>query len=249
MDTFKNLNEKLTFILENTDANTLKKILNGFNEVSNTHKITRLSTESSQREAQEQIVNFLLTLSSIRMYPKKFQYSADGIIFLIYMGHIYTGLGMFEKSVAFYKEALIQHRLITNSHLLIAELFQKIGRFYEIETEYDEALIYYEEALSIRKRLSYVKNNLLVAESYNTLAVVYCSMEEYAVAKRYIDKAVRIREKILSPNHQLLLNSYYNQKFLTKACEPKIDYLSFGLKFLQEGLGIFFRGMINKKKF
>jgi tetratricopeptide (TPR) repeat protein len=81
--------------------------------------------------------------------------------------------------------------------------------FYSDVKDYEQALIFYFDALNLRKTILGTQH-LDVAHTYNNIGYVLSLIEEYKCALEYLQNAITIREPVLKPPHAELVRSYTN---------------------------------------
>ena len=73
--------------------------------------------------------------------------------------------------------------------------------FYKYMKNFDEALKYYQEALSIRKKV-FSEESVDVAMTYNNMGALYYGWDKNLLALDYFKKAVDILIPIVGPDHR-----------------------------------------------
>ena len=88
-----------------------------------------------------------------------------------------------------------------NGSLIASELFEKVGQYYENETqEYNKALKYTETALDIKRKLIN-KIDPSLAKSFERNAQIHKKIGNDKQSLEYNKKALEMREKLYSGNH------------------------------------------------
>ncbi|MCD4706409.1 MAG: tetratricopeptide repeat protein [Candidatus Sabulitectum sp.] len=89
------------------------------------------------------------------------------------------------------------------------EYCTKTGEYFQESVRYDEALSYYQKALSIcRDTLG--EKHIFTSTAYNKIGWVYSEKAEYDTALDYDGKALAIREELLGEKHPDTAESYNN---------------------------------------
>lgn len=92
----------------------------------------------------------------------------------------------------------INKKLISEAH---AQLFINVGLLYAQKlNNYTEALVYYQKAVDIQKRILPF-NHPLIAETLSKMGVAYRHKGEYGEALTYHQKALEIKKLSLPPTH------------------------------------------------
>ena len=101
---------------------------------------------------------------------------------------------------------------LTSQSLNEAELASynhQLGVIKDGQGEYNEALVFYETSLEIKKK-TLPANHPNLATSYNNIGNVYDRMGEYSKALSSYETALHMRKKTLPANHPNLATSYNN---------------------------------------
>ena len=97
-----------------------------------------------------------------------------------------------------------------NGSLIASELFEKVGQYYENETqEYNKALKYTETALDIKRKLIH-KIDPSLAKSFERNAQIQKKLGNDKQSLEYNEKALEMREKLYSGNHPDIAKSLNN---------------------------------------
>ena len=114
------------------------------------------------------------------------------------LGNYYGQLGLYQKKLRrlLSLEAQIEHIKKENRGLLLNNL----GAAYDSLGEYQKAIDYYEQALSMDKEY-YGERNPKVATRLNNLGLAYDSLGEYQKAIEYYKQACNMLMKFLPANH------------------------------------------------
>lgn len=107
------------------------------------------------------------------------------------MGITYKNKGEPGKSVHYYKKAIKIEEEIGSDNLSASLL--NLGTTYEILGDFDEAIFYLKEALSIAIKN---KNDQRTAYSLNNLGIVYQNQGNYPLALKHYNESLYIDEKI-----------------------------------------------------
>ena len=140
------------------------------------------------------------------------EYSAKTAALYEEMANLYSLLGFREKEVAYYlKSITIKQQLKKVNLYLFANTYYKLGSLAEDERDYDQAQIYFEQALSTRlgnvnqpieeddgmflgmqkTRVKYLKlNHVDTIATYKKLGAIHRLKQQNAVAKGYYEKAL-----------------------------------------------------------
>ncbi|MCL2532461.1 MAG: tetratricopeptide repeat protein [Oscillospiraceae bacterium] len=127
---------------------------------------------------------------------------------LVDAGNKHVELAEYEAAIGCYKEAwaiFLKEPEKNQAH--IAGMLNNIAVVYKDQGNFDEALEYYQKALSIFETLG--KNRLVTAMTYNNTAVVYENQGKLDEALDYYKKALPIFEA-LGKNHPLTAGIYNN---------------------------------------
>ncbi|CAF0960380.1 unnamed protein product [Adineta steineri] len=121
------------------------------------------------------------------------------------LGSLLITMGQSNKAQEVYEVLLHQ----TTNESGKAPFHHQLGRIKRNQGEYQEALFYYEKALTIRQQLL-PPNHPDLGMSYNNIGSVYDSMGDYPKALSYYERALEIRQQSLPYNHPDLGASYNN---------------------------------------
>ncbi|CAF1472093.1 unnamed protein product [Adineta steineri] len=121
------------------------------------------------------------------------------------LGSLLIKMGQFTNAQEAYEVLLHQ----TTNETDKAPIYYQLGRIKLSQGEYQEALSYYEKALTIRQQ-SLPSNHPNLGTSYNNIGSVYDRMGDYSKALSYYEKALEIRQQSLSSNHPDLASSFHN---------------------------------------
>ncbi|CAF0794620.1 unnamed protein product [Adineta steineri] len=119
------------------------------------------------------------------------------------LGDLLLKIGEFDKAEELYNVLLEQ----TSDEWDKALYYNQLGRVHQTQSNYENAIWYYEKALEIRQK-TLPSNDPFLATSYNNIGLVYCDIGEYSKALSYYEKALEIRQKTLPSNHLDLAQSY-----------------------------------------
>ncbi len=90
-----------------------------------------------------------------------------------------------------------------------ANTYDNFGLYYEENSNFPQALIYYQKALDIRQKKLNDKD-LSVAKSYNNIALIYYKTGEYKKSILCQEKALEIKINVLGKKHHKLGVQYNN---------------------------------------
>ncbi|CAF4091610.1 unnamed protein product [Adineta steineri] len=121
------------------------------------------------------------------------------------LGLLLIKMGHFNKAQEVY-EVLLHQATDENDK---ANIYHQLGCIKDSQGEYREALVSYENALTIRQQ-SLPSSHPDLADSYNNIGTVHNSMGDYPKALSYYEKALEIRQQSLPFNHPHLASSYNN---------------------------------------
>ncbi|CAF1481444.1 unnamed protein product [Adineta steineri] len=121
------------------------------------------------------------------------------------LGLLLIKMGHFNKAQEVY-EVLLHQATDENDK---ANIYHQLGCIKDNQGEYQEALVSYENALTIRQQ-SLPSNHPHLASSYNNIGLVYRNMGDYSKALSYHDNAHEIWQQSLPSNHPHLAISYNN---------------------------------------
>ena len=127
---------------------------------------------------------------------------------------VYNGIGRTQISVGEYDLALESMRKAldifegtTDSRL--GDTYNNIGVVYHYKADYQQALVYYDEALKNREKVL-GRMHKKVAESYGNIGLVYATLGDYQFALEHYQQGLYILEEILEPGH-LSFSHIYNK--------------------------------------
>ncbi len=116
----------------------------------------------------------------------------------------------FEESLKnSHKATNISDIYFTNDIPEKAVTYDNFGLYYEENSNFSQALIYYQKALDIRQKILGDKD-LSVAKSYSNVAVVYYKIGEYEKSVSLQEKALEIKINELGEKHHKLGVQYNN---------------------------------------
>ncbi|CAF4300478.1 unnamed protein product [Adineta steineri] len=121
------------------------------------------------------------------------------------LGSILRKMGQFKKAEDIYQLLLDQ----TNDDEDKEPIHGQLGSVKYTQGKYEEALTFYEKALTI-KQSSLPPNHIDLAPSYNNIGLVHDKMGNYPKALSFHDKVLEIRQQSLRPSHPHLAMSYNN---------------------------------------
>lgn len=154
---------------------------------------------------------------------------------LIKIGNNYRLLGRYEKAIGYADSAVTISILHLNFlHPAVAAGYSLIGWVWKDQAIYDEALIYYEKALSIKKEI-YEEQDIKVAISYYNMGLIYLELGETDKALACAFKSLAIQKQTFDPNHQNIANIYL---IIGNACNIKQDYDN-AMEHYQKALSIY----------
>lgn len=187
-------NEKL----KENDNNGYQLVLETFN----TNKAA-----NTQEDIAE--VNYLLAWNSaacfhfptaIKQINDALKYKSSDLRYLLLKARIFNCYGAEPDSVIIAYQAILSR---TKNDTLISESYNKIGNAFQLKEEYDSALNYLLNELSIRKKI--LKNDRYIAISYNNIATAYAGKSDYANMAYYFKLAIDNIKNIDEPGHALYI--------------------------------------------
>lgn len=132
--------------------------------------------------------------------------NTDKIASCLYnIGSAYNKIGDFEKSISFFKQALVIYKQL-NRITRISSCVFNLGILHENLNEYEHAIQFYNQALEIDIEL---QDSMGIATSYSNIGNVYESWANYTKAIDFYNKAEHIFEKL---NSREGLSYCYNNK-------------------------------------
>ncbi|CAF1428833.1 unnamed protein product [Adineta ricciae] len=121
------------------------------------------------------------------------------------LSQLLTKLRQNEKAAEIYEMLLDQ----TTKESEKAPVYHQLGLIKDNQGEYEEAIRWYEQSLTIYEKTLSPQDPVLVA-SYNNIGNVYKNVGDYPKAFSYYEKALAISQQSLSPNHSHLASTYNN---------------------------------------
>ena len=101
---------------------------------------------------------------------------------------LYGNKNDFAKAMEYAKHAMNIAERIGEQHSIYAITLNNIGACYKEQDNNEEALLCYERALAILKKL-YGERNTHVGMTYYNIGMAYCNLCDYSIALSYIEKA------------------------------------------------------------
>ncbi|MFC1734049.1 CHAT domain-containing protein, partial [candidate division KSB1 bacterium] len=115
--------------------------------------------------------------------------------------------------------------------LAVADNYIEIGRILRENSEFDNALQFFNKALQLRKKIL-GEQNPLVAENYNEISIAFDEKREYENALKYENFALKIKKESYGNKHYEVSKSYNN---MGQIYLHNHDYKN-ALQFFQEAL-------------
>jgi tetratricopeptide (TPR) repeat protein len=154
-----------------------------------------------------------------------------------YAANIFENLKEYEKCIFYSKKTLsLYSELYDNNHGYVLSCIINIGRYYELNGDYDKAAEYFEQSLPKVKILG--EYHPEVAISYHNIGNIWYSIKDYDKALEYFEKCSIIELKTLGENNPDVATSYYN---IGSAWKLKGNYDK-ALENFQKGYGILRKG-------
>ncbi len=85
--------------------------------------------------------------------------------------------------------------------------FDNLGKYYEISSDFDNAILFFKKALDNRQKY-YPKGHKALAISYSNLGISYQLLSEFEKALFYQKKSLSINSKVYGPNHVITGKDY-----------------------------------------
>jgi|JI10StandDraft_1071094.scaffolds.fasta_scaffold02368_2 tetratricopeptide (TPR) repeat protein len=144
----------------------------------------------------------------------------------------YQEVGNYEKAFEYFEKAFgIFSKTVGENSILVAKLYNILGRAHKSKNEYDKAIDYYKKSLTIFIRLL-KDNHPNVAGLYNNLGSIYDSKTEYETALVYINKALGIyKQSEERTNYLKILDN-------TKLLYQKLNKIPETISTLEEAIGV-----------
>ncbi|CAF1440021.1 unnamed protein product [Adineta steineri] len=191
------------------------------------HTVFRVNA-IKQMDNKNQLYQVELELTSdddqqLRLLTDRIREEAGGSTGWKRLGNLLITIGQFDKAEQLYSVLLEQ----TSNKSEKQHYYNQLGYIKDEQGDYENAIEYYEKALTIKEK-TLPSNDPSLATSYNNIAGVYYSMEEYSKALSYYERALEIYQKTLSSDHQLdLATSYNNMGMVYKSMEEDLKALSY----------------------
>ena len=171
-----------------------------------------------QKKYQEALFNFE---KSIEIHRKISGTNEDDLVIaasLHNIGLIYLEQQIYDKALDnFHKSLDINLNLLgTSETVTISTIFENIARTHDFSGRHEEALVYLETSLDIRRKIFKTDDHPLIALSYNNLAVVYRSLKNYKEGLNCMFKFLKIIGNLVT-NLKLNLSStkpFYDENSL-----------------------------------
>jgi len=96
-----------------------------------------------------------------------------------------------------------------NHHPIVAAGYSNIGKVYQAQGEYNEALVEHQKSLEIDICV-FGCEHVNVASSYNNFCIVYKAQGDYETALLQDQKSLEIRIRVHKQEHPLVADSYHN---------------------------------------
>ncbi len=170
---------------------------------------------------------------SLSLYNKALEISLDNKDWKN-VARAYNGIARNQIRKSDYKNAVITARKalktselrLTKDHKEKAKALDNIGEFHSYQSDFDTALHFYNQALTIKKA---VYDSLAIAESYNKIGYAYLRKGQLEKATEFYKKVAAIDSTSCNPH---LAYSYNN---LSKILYTKGKY-EIALKYMKKGL-------------
>ena len=113
------------------------------------------------------------------------------------MGHTCESLHRYKEALGHYDAALRMERklLDTEVHIEVAELHHRLGHVYTLELDYDNALMFYEKALVVR-RILYGNEHSEVVSTLNLMGNLQKYRGQYDMALELHNEVLVLRRKL-----------------------------------------------------
>ena len=129
--------------------------------------------------------------------------------------------GRYEESLSIIEDFLGRaNTWLGGGHLLVGDMFNKMGAIYKYKGNFTQAIYYFEKALDIRKK-QLGNRHILVGRSKNNIGVVYADLGHFDKALEYYEEALEIRISALGENTKDVAQDYNN---MAVAFKNKGDY-------------------------
>ena len=125
------------------------------------------------------------------------------------LGDCTLELNEFQIALGYYKTAknkIDDHHL---SPVLIAENLNKMGNYYIVVKDYDQAIIHLNDALRLRIT-NLGREALKTADTYNNLGTCYNFLGDFGKALEFHQQALSIRQQQLPGHHRHIAQSFNN---------------------------------------
>ncbi|MGZ3900229.1 MAG: tetratricopeptide repeat protein [Bacteroidia bacterium] len=133
------------------------------------------------------------------------------------------------KKARFYLEKAYNLGMSANDNYLKIQLIEQMGILCKNEKKYDEAILYYNQALELKKKFG---NSLMVSASLLNISALLASNHKYSEALPYINEAIQIKRKQKDlQGLAIALNNYGT--IISKLGKPKD-----GLEAVKEAISI-----------
>ena len=116
------------------------------------------------------------------------------------MGQAHVRQGQYDEAEKYYsKEILLRKKLLPPSDISFGRLNNNMGKLYNLQAKFDQALEVLEKAWLILKVID--SEGVDAAHYYNNLGNVYYNLGHYEKAKEYYEKTLTIKLSALEPEH------------------------------------------------
>ncbi len=150
-------------------------------------------------------------LSAIKNFEKINNFSKAGDLYAI-LGYQMKRRNI-QKAFEYMKKG-IQYLEKDTNRLSLSGAYNNIGVLYEMNNDYDSALLFYTKGLKIVKE---IKDSIGLPYSYNNLSMLYLLKNNFSKSKEFLDKSSQIRNSRndlngIAENYQLYGDLYAKQK-------------------------------------
>ena len=152
------------------------------------------------------------------------------------IGHTYSALGDYTKSMEYYFKAT---GVIGNDYKVLSTSYNGIGNVYRKIGNYQKAIEYLHKALKMKEEY-YGLNHPDTAVTYNDIGIVLKRLGRYPMAENYLLKAMEVEEATIGNEHRNTSSTYYNLGSLYEAQANRsmaLEYYSKALRIEEKVLG------------
>ncbi len=123
------------------------------------------------------------------------------------MAIIFGIIGDYDKALEYLLRAFEIAKNRPKSQMLLASICGNLGFVYELEKDYDKALGFHEQALSIHLKILN-QDHPEIALDYHNLGYIYYDKGDYANAREAYERAISINRKSYGEQHMSLAQNY-----------------------------------------